>query len=226
MKEMKKTTTVTQQDLYFKVHQVIQSAKQTLHKLKTMKSPEELLFQGKFSALGTKWDDYTQSDDLGEQIQQSMTMLTTYYAIDWFCGQLMQPEKPVFTINPGDKNGPDISFVLENGYMWLGEVFAAKDPYNNDKLFHDLSVLAKRKKNNDYPAKGILQFIAYCSPEPVSKTRLECQKEGIVITNIEDKYVCTDVSYKLAGNAEYSARMIHVAPRELQLWVGKILERR
>ena len=35
MKEMEKTTTVTQQDLYFKVHQVIQSAKQTLHKLKT-----------------------------------------------------------------------------------------------------------------------------------------------------------------------------------------------
>ena len=53
MKEMEKTATVTQLDLYRKVHQVIQSAKQTLHKLKTMKSPEELLFQGKFSKLGT-----------------------------------------------------------------------------------------------------------------------------------------------------------------------------
>ena len=107
--------------------------------------------------------------------------------------------------------------------MWLGEVFAAKAPYNNDKLFHDLSVLAKRKEDNDYPAKGIMLFIAYCSPERVSKTKLECQKERIVITNIEDKYVFTDVSYKLAGDAEYSVRMIHVIPRELQLWVGKIL---
>jgi len=225
---MKKTTTVTQQDLYFKVQHVIQSAKQTLHKLKTMKSPQELLLRGKFSKLGTKWDDptTTQSDDLSEQIQQSVKMLTAYYAIDWFCGQLMQPEKPVFTINSGDKNKPDISFVLENGYMWLGKVFAAKTPYNNDKLFHNLSVLAKRGNNNDYPAKGIAQFIAYCSPEPVGKTRLECPKEGIVITNIEYKYVCTDISYKLAGDAEYFARMIHVTPREMELWVEKILARR
>ena len=62
---------------------ILDSAEKTRKKLQSM-STEDFLFNGKFGFLGTKWDNPTQDDDLGEQIQQSMTMLMTCYAIDWF----------------------------------------------------------------------------------------------------------------------------------------------
>ena len=214
-------TTVTRNEIPEKVRQIFIAASRTLATLRTIRKEDDLLFRFKFSSMGTKWDDPEQPDDFGEQIQQSMTMLTTYYAVDWFCRQLIPENKPVFTINGGDKNGPDISFENSHGIMMLCEVFAANDPYGNNKIFHDLKVIAKRKQECEN-GKKILPHIAFCSPIPLNGARRACKKEGIVITDFRDRYVCTDISYEFAGTPGHSARVIHVTPRELQQWVEKM----
>lgn len=214
-------TTVTRNEIPEKVRQIFIAAARTLATLRTIRKEDDLLFRFKFSKLGTKWDDPEQPNDFGEQIQQSMTMLTTYYAIDWFCGQLISENKPVFTINGGDRNGSDISFENERGVMILCEVFAANDPYGNNKFFHDLNILARRKQK--YENKKSFQHIVFCSPIPLNETRRSCKKEKIVITDFRDRYVCTGISYEFAGEKGFSARVIHVTPRELQQWVEKTL---
>ena len=57
------------------IKEIITSAKETTNKFSAM-TAETLLFEGKFGNLGTKWDDCKQPYDLGEQIQQSMTILS------------------------------------------------------------------------------------------------------------------------------------------------------
>ena len=212
--------TVTRNEIPEKVRQIFMAAARTLATLRTIRKEDDVLFRFKFSKLGTKWDNPEQPDDLGEQIQQSMTMLTTYYAIDWFCEQLISENKPVFAINGGDRNGPDISFENEHGIMMLCEVFAANDPYGNNKIFHDLKVIAKRKQACENREK-IFSHIVFCSPIPLNEARRTCKKEEIVITDFRDRYVCTDISYEFAGEKGFSARVIHVTPRELQHWVEK-----
>ena len=212
--------TVTHNEIPEKVRQIFIAAARTLATLRTIRKEDDVLFRFKFSKLGTKWDAPEQPDDLGEQIHQSMTMLTTYYAIDWFFGQLIPENKPVFTINGGEKNGPDISFENSHGIMMLCEVFAANDPYSNNKIFHDLKVIARRTQSCENKEK-IFSHIVFCSPIPLNEARRACKKEGIVITDFRDKYVCTDISYEFAGVPGYSARVIHVTPRELQQWIEK-----
>ena len=212
--------TVTRNEIPEKVRQIFIAAARTLATLRTIRREDALLFRFRFSAMGTKWDDPELPDDLGEQIRQSMTMLTAYYAIDWFCGQLMSENKPVFTINGEDKNGPDISFKNNHGIMMLCKVFAANDPYGNNKIFHDLKVIAKQKQVCENGEK-IFPHIAFCSPIPLNEARHACKKEGIVITDFRDRYVCTDLSYEFAGEKGLRVRVIHVTPRELQQWVEK-----
>ena len=81
------------------IKEIITSAKETINKFSAM-TAETLLFEGKFGNLGTKWDDCKQPYDLGEQIQQSMTMLVTCYAIGkWFSEKYQYP----FKVSPAGK---------------------------------------------------------------------------------------------------------------------------
>ena len=199
-------TVSNQSELRNLVCTILDSAEKTRKKLQKM-SAEEFLFNGKFGSLGTKWDNPAQDDDLGEQIQQSMTMLMTCYAIDWFYSDLVDfnntSSDGTFTINDGDKNGVDLSFkgksdlfTLENHftdkqkldhrkYMQakkaLCEIFTAKNPYNNNKIFHDLRVLTERAAGENL----CMRFIFFCSPEKLSDTRRKCKQENIEITEIK-----------------------------------------
>ena len=187
---------------------ILDSADKTREKLQNM-SAEDFLFNGKFGFLGTKWDSPGQDDDLGEQIQQSMTMLMTCYAIDWFYFDLVDfnnsSRDGTFTINDGDKNGVDLSFkgksdlfTLEDHftdqrklnhetYMQakraLCEIFTSKNPYNNNKIFHDLRVLSERAAGEDL----CMRFIFFCSPEKLRDTKRKCKQENIEITEIKSQ---------------------------------------
>ena len=216
MKDKENSEPISSQAIPEKVKQIMDSAQKTLARLKELKLPKDLLFQGKFSMLGTKWNDADSSDDLGEQIQQSMTMLTTYYAIDYFSDKFKKYE---FTICAGDKNGPDILFEDKSGNVVLCEIFATNDPYNNEKIFHDLKILAERSQK--YKNKNVYLYIVFCSPIPLRKTKKSCKAEGIKINRFDDQCTndqCTDISYEFAGEKGFSVRVIHVTPRELQQW--------
>ena len=189
---------------------ILDSADKTREKLQNM-STEDFLFNGKFGFLGTKWDNPAQDDDLGEQIQQSMTMLMTCYAIDWFYFHLVNfnntSREGSFAINDGDKNGVDLSFkgkgdlftltdpftdkqkLDHRKYMQakkaLCEIFTAKSPYNNNKIFHDLRVLSERTAEENL----CMRFIFFCSPEKFSDTRLKCKPENIEIIKIDKMQV-------------------------------------
>lgn len=218
--------TITRNEIPQKVGKIFSGIAQTLQRLRAIKREDDLLFRLRFSKMGTRWDDPEQPDDLGEQLRQSMTMLTTYYAIDWFCGQLMSENKPVFTIDAEDKNSPDISAEYEHSKLghrnhMSCKIFVANDPYESDMIFHILNILARRKR--EYKNEDIFQLIliAFCSPLPLNEARHACKKEGIVITDFWDRYVCTDLSYEFAGEKGLRVRVIHVTPRELQQWVEK-----
>lgn len=251
---------------------ILDSAEKTREKLQNM-STEDFLFNGKFGSLGTKWDNPAQDDDLGEQIQQSMTMLMTCYAIDWFYFNLVNfnntSSEGYFTINDGDKNGVDLSFKGKSDlftltdpftgeetlkldhvkYMQaqklLCEIFTAKNPYNNNKIFHDLRVLSERTAEENL----CMRFIFFCSPEKFSDTRLKCKTENIEIIKI-DKTQETSygkqvyqrvngeiklvsgrhdsiqseiirVSYKIA-DSEHRAHIIHITPESLLRWANGV----
>ena len=248
------------------VRTILDSADKTREKLQNM-SVEDFLFKGKFGFLGTKWDNPDQDDDLGEQIQQSMTMLMTCYAIDWFYFDLEDfnntSSDGTFTINDGDKNGVDLSFkgkselfTLEDHftdkrkldhrkYMLaqkaLCEIFTAKNPYNNNKIFHDLRVLTERSAGENL----CMRFIFFCSPEKLSNTRRKCKQENIEITEIKSypqisygKHVYQKekdgfklvsgkfdpitaevfrISYKI-DDLQHRAHIIQIAPESLLKW--------
>ena len=218
--------TVTRNEIPRKVGNIFGAFTRTLQRLRAIKREDDLLFQLRFSKMGTRWDDPEQPDDLGEQLRQSMTMLTAYYAIDWFCGQLMSENKPVFTINAEDKNSPDISAEYEHSKLghrnhMSCKIFVANDPYENDMIFHILNILARRKREYENEDIFRLILIAFCSPIPLNEARRACEREKIVITDFRDRYVCTDISYEFAGEKGFLARIIHVTPRELQQWIEK-----
>ena len=247
---------------------ILDSADKTREKLQNM-STEDFLFNGKFGSLGTKWDNPAQDDDLREQIQQSMTMLMTCYAIDWFYFNLVNfnntSSEGYFTINDGDKNGVDLSFKGKSDlftltdpftggetlkldhvkYMQaqklLCEIFTAKNPYNNNKIFHDLRVLSERTAEENL----CMRFIFFCSPEKFSDTRLKCKPENIEIIKIDKMQVTSygkqvyqrvngeiklvsgrhdsiqseiiRVIYKIA-DSEHRAHIIHITPESLLRW--------
>ena len=265
-------TVSNQSELRNLVCTILDSADKTREKLQNM-STEDFLFNGKFGFLGTKWDNPAQDDDLGEQIQQSMTMLMTCYAIDWFYFNLVNfnntSSEGYFTINDGDKNGVDLSFKGKSDlftltdpftggetlkldhvkYMqaqkMLCEIFTAKNPYNNNKIFHDLRVLSERTAEENL----CMRFIFFCSPEKFSDTRLKCKPENIEIIKI-DKTQETSygkqvyqrvngeiklvsgrhdsiqseiirVTYKIA-DSEHRAHIIHITPESLLRWANGV----
>ena len=100
--------TMKKGDICEEVKKILKSAETSLKKVQSIESGTDLLFLSKFTHLGTRWNNNTPGD-LSEQIQQSMTMLLSYYAINWFCDNLSL-DNTDFVINAADKKGPDISF--------------------------------------------------------------------------------------------------------------------
>ena len=65
----------------------------------------------------------------------------------------------------------------------LCEIFTAKNPYNNNKIFHDLRVLSERAAEEDL----CMRFIFFCSPEKLRDTKRKCKQENIEITEIKSQ---------------------------------------
>ena len=127
----------------------------------------------------------------------------------------------------------------------LCEIFTAKNPYNNNKIFHDLRVLSERTAEENL----CMRFIFFCSPEKFSDTRLKCKPENIEIIKI-DKTQETSygkqvyqrvngeiklvsgrhdsiqseiirVTYKIA-DSEHRAHIIHITPESLLRWANGV----
>ena len=233
--EEKIQSSITRSKIPQKVQQIIDSAENSLNKIKNeINSGEDLLFKGKFYSLGTRWN-CLEDGDLGEQIQQSMTMLISYYAIDFLCDLLQLEENTSFKINAADANGPDISFEYKHenkkSIVYV-EVFASKNPYNNNKLFHDLNVLATRSINTNNDDYDIMRFIVFCSPSHL-KNRSKCNNEGIEITSsslIDETSTDIKIEYRInqgneSINDKLSARIIRIDCVELCTWTQKILSK-
>ena len=225
-----------------KVKDILESADKSLSKIQKIKSGKDLLFEDKFGTLGTRWNNPESEGDLGEQIQQSMTMLVSYFAIDLLCNELELDEKTKIEINAADQNGPDISFEYQNKYVFV-EVFATKNPYNNNKLFHDLKVLADRGNNTGNCEESTL-YIVFCSEQPLLDSRTKCKKEDIEILKITDSTDSTDltdltdskeepgfikslIEYKRLieykhNNNQLSATIIHIKQEKLKEWMNSI----
>ena len=205
--------TVNEQGISDKIRQIFVSVSHTLHKLQSIHKYDDLLFRGTFSKLGSQWDDPEQPESMENQFRKCMTMLTAYYAVDWFCQQLMTKMKPDFTIRYDDQ-GADISFETEKSVCFC-RCFAADSPYDKNKIFHEMKLLAgKTYSDNRY----FMRCIIFCSPERLNANKRSCKKKGIEITAFNDRYVCTDISCKTADAEDIPLRIIHVSPRELQLW--------
>ena len=132
---------------------------------------------------------------------KNLSMLMTCYAMDWIrFGLDIDKRDGIFTINDGDKNGVDLSFEWNNGGLFTLEdyfkqnthilakkalcaIFTAENPYNNNKIFHDLRVLAERTAGKNF----CVCFIFFCSPEKLSDTTLKCKQENIEIIEMESQ---------------------------------------
>ena len=129
----------------------------------------------------------------------------------------------------------------------LCEIFTAKNPYNNNKIFHDLRVLSERTAEENL----CMRFIFFCSPEKFSDTRLKCKPENIEIIKIDktqepsySKHVYQRVNgeiklvsgghdpiqseiirviYKIA-DFEHRAHIIHITPESLLMWAKGVAE--
>ena len=195
------------------VKRIVANGERTLKKLSGLTSGADLLFEGKFGDLGTRWDA-EKDGDLGEQIQQSMTMLTTFYAMKEYF-KIPEKELNSWLLSAGDKNGPDL-YNNEQGIIC--EVFAAKTPTQNEKLYKDLNALAKKSGDiND-------RYVFCCSPKDIP-TREKFDLKIIKNLTIKRKWFNSFKTYTAAWgeNNEYSATIVHITPRTLCRWVREIL---
>ena len=214
-----------EEELKEKIKKILKSAEATLEKLKRI-SADNFLFDGKFGKLGTKLSDNNLQEDLGEQVQQSMTILMTCYAVDWL-NRNTSCQYP-FETNEAEINGADI---FKEGKMTC-EVFTSTDPKNNEKIYHDLNAVAIKSEEAKY--------VFYCSPadkkfSPGKKKQHSSSTYHFDITDIRwdseseiyvsGKYIPTkkkksqeEISYK-----EKKVTLIHITPCELHQWVNKIL---
>ena len=204
---------INEQEIPKKIRQIFASVSHTLHKLQSIHKCDDLLFRGTFSKLGSQWDDPEQPESMENQFQKCMTILTSYYAVDWFCKQLMTKTKPDFTVRYDDK-GADILFETEKS-VYFCQCFAADSPYDKNKIFQEMKLLAgKTCSDNRY----FMRCIIFCSPERLNTNKRSCKRKGIEIIAFNDRYVCTDISCKIADAENIQLRIIHVSPRELQAW--------
>ena len=177
------------------VDPILTSVKRTLEKLQEMSS-EDFLFKGKFGSLGTKWDNPKQDDDLGEQIQQSMTMLVTAFAVDRLLQDGWSAE-----INGGAATGADILFKHNNETVAACEIFAATDPGNNGKFVKDLALVTKRE------CKTEQRYVIFASPKLFSHR----SKKYKVLSHENEVYTVEYNKCKIT--------VIYITAKKLENWV-------
>ena len=203
-------------ELKEKISGILNSAKATLDKLDKI-TADNFIFEGKFGQLGTKLTDSCMPEDLGEQIQQSMTVLMTCYAVYWLNENT--DFKYPFETSEAANNGADIY----KKDLVTCEVFAAKNPKNNQKIYHDLNAVAMT------PQKGT-KYVFYCSPDDkkflpeknerhTSKTyNFDFEINDIDKSNPELPVI--KISSKDYTNA--TVTLIHITPCGLHQWINKI----
>ena len=204
-------------ELKEKIRGILNSAKATLDKLDKI-TADNFIFEGKFGQLGTKLTDSCMPEDLGEQIQQSMTVLMTCYAVYWL-NENTNFKYP-FETSEAANNGADI-YKKDSVTC---EVFAAKNPWNNKKLYHDLNAIAKKGEEKE-------KYIFYCSDKsieatPQNKPR-QCAKENVFgLTIIEDsktQVFTAQWKNKENSDADIKATIVYITPKQLRTWFSGIL---
>jgi hypothetical protein len=115
------------------------------------KSPAELLYKMKFSAIGR---DPLEDRNLNiiEQLNQLFTYKVSFQGVKYLLKNNI--EDSPYIVNLGTAKGYDIE--SKNGHL-IAEVFAATKPQNNQKLLNDV------KKLNEGVAKR--KFVFYHSPQ-------------------------------------------------------------
>jgi hypothetical protein len=204
---------------------------------------------------------FDQGSDYSEPIRKKLTILMTCYAMDWIrFGLDLTDRDGIFTINGEDKNGVALSFKSHKAlfkfidpffsieaprYLLakeaLCEVFAAKNLYDNNKLFHELKVLAERKAGENL----LSHFLFVSSTEKLNAEQKICEQENIEIIEIKNtqetslgrqKYQWRDGKYRLVSgdNVPYFAEIfkitykikdfkhrayiVQITPESLLLW--------
>ena len=115
----------------------------------------KFIFDAKFDKIGYNPLKPEVKDNLIEQINQSLTMLTTYWILDQYRGQY-------FRAHLGEKNGIDLEIFKSNkedSPEHIFEIFAATDPYRNKKLLKDIKTVVARTNCNK-------RSVCFCSPMP------------------------------------------------------------
>ena len=203
-------------ELKEKINGILNSAKVTLDKLDKI-TADNFIFEGKFGQLGTKLTDSSTPEDLGEQIQQSMTVLMTCYAVDWLT-ENTDFNYP-FETSEAANNGADI--YKEKSVTC--EVFAAKNPKNNKKIYHDLNAVAMKPQKNKY--------VFYCSPadKKIIPKKNEHHSSKIYNFDFEIKDIDQsnpELSVIKISSKDYTAvtvTLIHITPCCLHQWINKIV---
>ena len=216
------------------VNGIVISAGKTVDEFKKNLTAESFLFEGKFNNLGFKWDGSGTQYDLGEQIQQGMTMLVTCYAIKWFSENGY--DYP-FTVNPAGKCGQDISGNGKEGpngkEPMTCEIFAAKKSTNNQKLWHDLNAVAIKGGLS----KELKTFVFCCSADEIqikegrhssTKSQFDFTVDEVIKVDNPNCHIfqvkISDQSAKGKKEKKYENQLItviHVTPCVLHQWVRK-----
>ena len=200
---------------------ILNSAKATLDKLDKI-TADNFIFEGKFGQLGTKLTDSCMPEDLGEQIQQSMTVLMTCYAVYWLNENT--DFKYPFETSEAANNGADIYKKDSEKDSVICEVFAAKNPKNNQKIYHDLNAVAMNSPK-------ATKYVFYCSPDNKKflpeKNERHTSKTYNFDFEINDSDKSTSelpvitISSKDYTNA--TVTLIHITPCGLHQWINKIV---
>ena len=206
-------------ELKEKISGILNSAKVTLDKLDKI-TTDNFIFEGKFGQLGTNLTDSSTPEDLGEQIQQSMTVLMTCYAVDWLNENT--DFKYPFETSEAANNGADIY----KKKLVTCEVFAAKNPKNNQKIYHDLNAVAQKKQE---PAK----YVFYCSPSDKKFLPEKNERHTSKTYNFDFEIKDIDPSnpelsvIKISSNnkdyTDVTVTLIHITPCCLHQWINKIV---
>ena len=153
MQEIKKNYVVQQ------VKAIKDAAESTLGFIhdRSQKEGLKFIFEAKFDKIGYNPLKIEMKMNVMEQINQSITLLTTYWILNQHLGQY-------FRAHLGERTGTDFEIFetdKENSPKYIFEIFAATDPYQNRKLLKDIQTVVKRKACAEAE-----RSVCFCSPMP------------------------------------------------------------
>lgn len=163
------------------------AANKTLDSIRHQRDGLKFIFDSKFDQIGYNPLETNKGNNLLEQINQSMTLLTTYWILDQHRGRY-------FRAHLGEKNGTDLEVFeseKENSLKYIFEIFAATNPYQNKKLLKDIKTVVNRSA-----CPGAERSVCFCSPNPFKTSvkkyydiQIDWGKE--INPEEKEKYNCT-----------------------------------